>query len=120
MDTVISLGSTLLGAFLGRKAMSAGTVGKAATTMRGVGRAVDQSGDVGRAQETVEAIQRQMEDLQAEFDSEVSALSTVDPAVEPLEPVELRPSRANIHVRLVALVWLPFLRDSAGTIAPAW
>src|SRR5690606_29022402 len=34
LDSVISLGSTLLGAFLGRKAMSRSTVGKAATTMR--------------------------------------------------------------------------------------
>ena len=49
MDTVISLGSTLLGAFLGRKAVSLGTVGKAATTMRSAGRAMDQAGDVGRA-----------------------------------------------------------------------
>jgi hypothetical protein len=34
MDTMISFGSTLLGAFLGRKAVSISTMGKAATTIR--------------------------------------------------------------------------------------
>jgi hypothetical protein len=37
-----------------------------------------------------------------------------------LETVELRPSRTNIDVRLVALVWFPFKRDAAGLMNPAW
>jgi len=31
----------------------------------------------------------------------------VNPATEPLEPVTIRPKKANITVRLVALVWMP-------------
>ncbi len=121
LDIVISLGSTLLGAFLGRKAISVSTVGKAATTMRGVGRAMDQSGDVTRAGETVEAIQQQLNDLDAQFRSETDALaSTIDPATEPLESFELRPSKTNINVRLVAMVWLPFTRDAIGMVTPAY
>jgi hypothetical protein len=121
LDTVISLGSTLLGAFLGRKAISIGTVGKAATTMRGVGRAMDQSGDVARAGETVEAIQQQLTDLDAQFRSETDALAgATDPSTASLESIELRPSKTNINVRLVALVWLPFTRDAAGLVNPAY
>jgi len=117
MDTVISLGSTLLGAFLGRKAVSLGTMGKAATTMRSAGRAMGQAGDVGRAQETVEAVQQQLQELEAQFQSEVSAATTAaGPANETLEPVELRPTRTNINVRLLALVWLPFTRDAMGLL----
>jgi len=121
MDTVISLGSTLLGAFLGRKVVSAGTVGKAATTMRSAGRAMGQAGDVGRAQETMEAMQQQLQDLEAQFHAEVDAVkSTGDPANEALETVDLRATRTNINVRLVALVWLPFARDAAGAVNPVY
>ena len=121
LNTIISLGSTLLGAFMGKKAMSAGTFGKAATTMRGVGRAMDQSGDVTRASENVESLQQQLNALDAEFRAETDGLAgALDPATEPLETVELRPSKANIQVRLVAMVWLPFTRDAAGLVKPAY
>jgi len=121
MDTVISLGSTLLGAFLGRKAVSLGTMGKAATTMRSAGRAMGQAGDVGRAQETVEAVQHQLQELEAQFQAEVSAATTAaGPANETLETVELRPTRTNINVRLLALVWLPFTRDAMGLLNRAY
>ncbi len=52
MQTAISFGATLLGAFTGRKLLSSGTLGRATTTMRDVGRSVDESGDVKRAEET--------------------------------------------------------------------
>ena len=121
LDTVISLGSTLLGAFLGRKAVSVGTMGKAATTMRSAGRAMGQAGDVGRAQETVEAVQQQLQELEAQFQAEVSAATTAaDTANEPLETVDLRPTRTNINVRLLALVWLPFTRDAMGLLNRAY
>ena len=99
LDTVISLGSTLLGAFLGRKAVSVGTMGKAATTMRSAGRAMGQAGDVGRAQETVEAVQQQLQELEAQFQAEVSAAaSAADPANETLETRGIA-SHAHQHQR---------------------
>ena len=101
--------------------MSVGTVGKAATTMRGVGRAMDQSGDVARAGETVEALQRQLTELDEQFRAENDALTgALDSATTNLEKVELRPGKSNIQVRLVALVWLPFTRDAAGNLKPAY
>lgn len=120
-DTVISLGSTLLGAFLGRKAVSASTLGKAATTARSAGRAMGQAGDVERAQETVDAVQQQLKDLEAQFQADVDAgTAASDSATEPLETVDLRPTRTNINVRLVALVWLPFSRDAVGVLNPVY
>jgi hypothetical protein len=107
-DTVISLGSTLLGAFLGRKTVSSSTVGRAATTMRGVGRAMEQSSDVARAGETVEALQQQLNALDTQFRAECAALARAfDAATAPLDRIEIRPKKTNIQVRLVALAWLP-------------
>ena len=67
------------------------------------------------------SIQQQSEEWQAQFDAEVKALSgTFDPATEELETIELCPSKTNINVRLVALVWLPFRQEAAGIAGPAW
>ena len=87
MQTAISFGATLVGALLGRRAISAGTVGRATTAARGVGRAQKEAQDVSRASETIAAIeadrQRLEDDLQADTDAidRVSAIAT-----EPLEP----------------------------------
>lgn len=112
VDAVVSFGSTLLRAFLGRKAVSAGTLGKAATTIRSAGRAIGQSEDVERAQDTVEAVKEQLREFEARFQAEISAAAAApDPAAEVLERAELRPARSDINVRLVGLVWLPRRRN---------
>jgi hypothetical protein len=106
VSTALSFGSTLLGAFLGRKALSSTNVSKAATAMRGVGRSLEQSQDVTRAGETVEAVKKQIADLDAQFQAEAAAVeSGGDPATESLETVELRPTKTNVRVKLVALAW---------------
>ena len=111
LSTALSFGSTLLGAFLGRKALSSTNVSKAATAMRGVGRSLEQSQDVTRAGETVEAVKKQIADLDGEFQAEAAAIeSGGDPATESFETVELRPTKTNIRVKLVALAWTPQVR----------
>jgi len=113
LSTALSFGSTLLGAFLGRKAVSSTNVSKAATAMRGVGRSFEQSQDVARAGETVEAVKKQIADLDGQFQAEAAAIETGgDPATESFETVELRPTRTNIRVKLVALAWTPQVRSA--------
>ena len=113
LSTALSFGSTLLGAFLGRKALSSTNVSKAATAMRGVGRSFEQSQDVTRAGETVEAVKKQIADLDAQFQAEAAAIeSGGDPATERFETVELRPTKTNVRVKLVALAWTPQVRNA--------
>lgn len=119
-SSLISIGNTLLGAFLGRKAISAGNISKAGTAMRSVGRASQQSADVERAGETVAAIKQQLADLDAQFQAETRAAEGgLDPASETFESIELRPTKTNINVKLVALAWTPHVRDAAGQLTPA-
>ena len=56
LQTGVSMGATLLGALLGRKAVSAGTLGRATTAARGVGRSMKEAADIKRAGESVEAV----------------------------------------------------------------
>ena len=117
LQTAISFGATLLGAFMSRKKLSTSTLGRATTAARGVGRAADQRGDVDRAQETVATLQQARADLDAAFAADVQALEAkFDPLTEVLEPVVLRPKKADIAVQLVALAWVPSWVDSAGTV----
>jgi hypothetical protein len=108
LQTAISFGATLLGAFLGRKTVSATTLGKAATAARGVGRSIKEAKDVARAEENVEALRKQLADLEAQFQAEADALAaTFDPLREELETVTIRPTKANVSVKLLALAWVP-------------
>src|SRR5260370_25427088 len=82
------------------------TLNRAATAARAAGRYRKEAADVERAGETVEAVQKQIDDLNAAFKAEVDGLRTkVDPATEALETVTVRPKKTNITIRLVALGW---------------
>jgi hypothetical protein len=121
LQTAISFGTTLLGAFLGRKTLSASTLGRATTAARGVGRSMKESQDVARAGDTVEALQQQLADLESQLQAETSALeSTTDPLNENLETVTLKPKKTNISVSLVTLTWVPFWKGKDGTLIAAW
>lgn len=121
MQTVISFGNAVLGAILGRKKVTASTVGKASTAMRGIGRSMKESKDVGRAQDTMESLQQDRQNLEQQMNDEVQRLtSSVNPWTEPLQPIEIRPKKTNISVREFCLAWAPFWQDSAGNRSPAW
>ena len=120
LSTAISFGATLLGALTGRKTITQSTLGRAATTARGAGRTLKESQDVARADENVQAITKQLADLQALLDQETEAVKAgTDPLAESLEACEVRLKKTDISVSLVSLVWFPYLRDSKGGIAPA-
>ena len=118
MQTAISLGSSILGAFLGRrKNYTSG----ATSVLRGVGRSVDQAGDTGRAKETVAALKDQDAELDREFQAATQELDrSFDPVAETLETVAVRPKKADIDVRLVALAFAPHWLDKNGVLTAAW
>ncbi|MCS6288229.1 MAG: ATP-binding protein [Nitrospira sp.] len=121
IQAAISVGATILGAFLGRKTISAGNIGKATTAIRGAGRAMKESKDVSQAEDNVAALQQQLAALEAEFKAEAEALAAAtDPLTETLELLSLKPTTSNISIKLVALAWVPHWRDEAGTQTPAW
>lgn len=121
MQTAISFGATLLSSFFGRKTLSLSTLGRATTAVRGVSRSMKESNDVGRAQETVEAVNQLIADLDAQLKAETEAIQQAgDPQTETLEKVSLKPTKANIDVKLVTLAWAPHWQDAQGQNTPAW
>jgi len=120
MQTMVNVGATLLGAFVGRK-ISTGTVGRASTTVRSAGRIMKEKQDVERAQDTVAAYQQRLEELEKEFKAETDELtSKTDPNLEELQRITLRPAKKDITVKLVALAWLPYWQMPDRSTLPAW
>ncbi|MFZ5818896.1 MAG: helicase HerA domain-containing protein [Chloroflexota bacterium] len=121
IDTALSVGATLLGAFAGRKVFSQSNISKARSAMRGVTKSADEGQDVKRAGETVEAAKARLADLQAEFEAEMAALEEkIDPLTEAMETISLKPKKTDIQVQLLTLAWLPFWQDEEGALTAAW
>jgi hypothetical protein len=121
LQTAISVGATILGAFLGRKTISATNIGKATTAIRGAGRVIKESKDVNQAEDNVAALQQQLADLEGQFKAETEALAaSTDPLMEKLDRLSLKPTKSNITIKLCALAWVPYRQDEAGTQVPAW
>jgi hypothetical protein len=119
VQAAISLGATILGGLLGRKTISATNIGRATTAARDAGRIFKERGDVARAQESVAAVQEDLAALERELQTEVAALETRAEA-ERLESVAIRPKKTDVRVQLCALAWMPYWRDAAGKLTPAW
>jgi hypothetical protein len=121
MDTALSVGATLLGAFTGRKVLSQSNIGKAKSAMRGFSKSAEEGQDVKRATETVEAINQQIADLNAQFEADAAELeSKIDPLTESLATLSLKPNKTDIQVQLATLTWVPYWKDEQDNLTPAW
>jgi hypothetical protein len=106
LQAAISVGASIVGMFLSRKAVSASNIGRATTAARGFERTMKESQDVGRANENVEAVMAAQKALDDQINGEVAALQTSsDTATETLERISIKPKKTNLTVKLVALVW---------------
>ena len=120
-SSVVRFGTTILGALMGRKSLSAGTINKAGTAIRGVGDTIKQTGDVSRAKENVTSLREQFDALEAEFVAERQAVETrLDPLTATMETLAVKPKKANVTVKLIALAWSPFWVGADGSEAAAW
>jgi hypothetical protein len=121
MQTAISVGATVLGAFLGSRGLGVGTVGRASTAMRSAGRIMKEGQDVEQAKETLAVHQQELEEIQKEFKDETDQLAAkIDPATEDLQKISIRPAKKDISLRITALVWMPNWQGPDGKATPAW
>lgn len=121
VNAALSLGSTLLGAFLGRKGMSRTTVNRTATSMRRAGRIRKESLDVDQAGEYLRELEMDMQELERQLTEEIDALRLkLDPDQGELETVHIRPKKINTVVRQVSPGWLPYVEKAPGRYEPAW
>ena len=121
MQTAMTIGTSILGALLGRKAISATNIGRIGTAARSATRIGHESEDVTRADESLEVLRQRLTDTQRDVEAEVSRLeTTLDPTTLALTPVEVPARKSDIAVGEVALVWAPWRKGADGFPAPAF
>jgi hypothetical protein len=114
-QTAISVGATILGALMGRKTISAGSIGRATTAARSASRIGRESQDVNRAEESAEQIEQRLADLNRECETAVAALdTTLDAQAVTLRAVSLAPRKTDIAVGKVLLLWTPWRTGADG------
>jgi hypothetical protein len=121
MQTAVSIGSSILGALLGRKAISATNIGRVGSAARSAGRWERESQDVDRAEENIEVLKQRLADTQREVAAEIARLeTTLDAATIRLRQVEVPARKSDVAVGEVALVWAPWRKGADGFPAPAY
>jgi hypothetical protein len=121
MQTAVSIGSSILGALLGRKAISATNIGRVGTAARSAGRWGRESQDVDRAEENIDVLKQRLAETQREVAAEIARLeTTLDAATITLRQVEVPARKSDIAVGEVALVWTPWRKGADGFPAPAY
>ncbi len=121
LDVAVSVGTAILGAVFGRRALSTTSAGRIGTAVKGYGRTHKEAGDVARARQTLTAVQQQLADLAADFDAAVAKLDAAfDAQAEALTEVIIRPKLSDIHVEFMGLGWLPHALAAGATGVPLW
>ena len=121
METMISFGTAILGAFMGRKAVSSTSVGRVGTAMKSASRMQREKMDVVRAQERAEAVKQQMSDLDEQLQADIAKLDErLDPGEEELHEMLVKPKVADLTLELFSLVWMPYRRDAQGRLHSDW
>ena len=121
VETMISFGTAILGAFMGRKAVSARSASRIGAAMKSAGRMRKESMDVARAKETAVAVKQQMAELDARLQTDIDSLeATLVPAAEELQEVMLKPKSTDITLEVFGLTWMPYRKDAGGRLTPDW
>lgn len=106
-SSIVSIVSTVIGAFMGR-GMTKGTLNQAGTAMRRAGRATQGHEEVSSAEGSLEKLKQQLQDQEDALQDELSTLQqAIDPTTLDIKKTSVPPKKSDITVQNVALVWWP-------------
>ncbi|MEJ0099129.1 MAG: ATP-binding protein [Pseudomonadota bacterium] len=115
LQAAISVGATILGAFLGRKVMSTSNIGRATTAIRNTARIGRESQDVDRAEDSAETVDQNIAALNKELETAIAALDTrLDAQNIALRALAIAPRKGDIAVGKVLLLWTPWRVGADG------
>jgi len=111
VDAGVSILGSVLGSLLGGRRRSA------STAVRRSSRAFQQHRDIAAAEAKLDLVEEEIVELEKDLERQLADLeASYDPAALELETETLKPTRANVEVEQVGLLWLPATADGA----PAW
>jgi hypothetical protein len=120
-DATIAMGSSVLGALLGRNAVSKTNVSRAASAAKAATRAAQEHDEASRSAGSLESSRQKYSELQARFQSEIEKIdAAARPEVLALEALPIRPRKADITVERVVLAWMPYHVGPEGRMEAAF
>ena len=121
VSAAVTFGTSILGALMGRKPLSAANMSRAGSVIRSASSAAGEAADVKRAEEQYESLVQEQQELESEVNVESRQIADqFDPAVMPLTTLEITPRKADTIVDQVALLWLPWIETDSGTMERAF
>ncbi|MGD8251442.1 MAG: hypothetical protein PVF20_03980, partial [Desulfobacterales bacterium] len=115
MNTVVSIGATVIGALFGRKLTGYRTVSGAGSSVRRAQRATIERGDVQRAEAELDSQRTKLAELTSAFQEEAADIeSAFDPALLELEAIRVFPRKSDLTVQEFGLVWIPWTMGAGG------
>ncbi len=121
MSSLISVGASILGAFMGNKVASKTNVSKVSTAARSASRAAQQKSDVTRAEESLKQYAMDMQDLDAELREELDVLGKKFRVEDwDLDTTVIPPRKGDLKVTDPAILWTPWQVDGNGIATPMY
>jgi len=112
METVISFGSVIAGALLGRKSLTSTSTYRVGSALSKAGRLRKEKMDVERARERAELLRERITELEAAMNEEIEMLTeNLEKYREGTREYPLRPKSTDITVTAFGLVWMPIETD---------
>ncbi len=117
MNTVVSIGATVIGALFGRKLTGYRTVSGAGSSVRRAQRATIERGDIRRAEAELDSQRANLAEMTSAFQDEVADIEAAfDPAHLELEVIRVFPRKSDITVPVFGLVWIPWAMGTGGVM----
>ncbi len=104
-DAIISIGTSLLGAFFG-KSTTVSTIGKVASSARGASKILKEKSDVKYVESEIQQLQIQKEELQKTLEDEISKINEENKISNfQIEEIFIKPKRTDIFNIKLELLW---------------
>lgn len=121
LTTAVNLGTSVLGALFGRRAGSVANVNRAGSVIRSATSAASETVDIRMAEEQYAALLKERDDLNAAVELEAGEItSQYDTETMRFNSVEITPRKADTVIERIALLWLPYMEGSNGTLHRAF
>ena len=121
LSTAVNFGTSILGALFGRKLGSVSNIRRAESVIKSATSAAAEAGDIRAAEEQYAALIQEREELNTTVETEVQQIADqLDTDLMKFDSMEISPRKTDTAVDRIALLWLPYSEDGAGSIQRAF
>lgn len=105
-DTLISIGTSLLGAFFGKSVLNKTNIGKVASSAKGAGKILKERNDIKYVEEDINELLNEREELQHTLEKEIEKINLQNLSSNyEIEEIFIKPKRSDIYNIKLELLW---------------